>query len=60
MESRRPCVIFKPALSLDGVDEWLRVLLGRNLMKGYGFGKDPALAMTAASTLHGTPPRQGL
>lgn len=45
-EQQRPCVVFKPTLTLDG-NEWC-VLLGENLQVGVaGFGKSPASAMYA-------------
>ena len=44
-EQQRPCVLFRPSLSIDG-DQWC-ALYGDNLQDGVaGFGKTPALAMT--------------
>lgn len=44
-EMARPCVVFKPTLSIDG-DMW-SVLLGDNIVEGLcAFGKTPAEAMT--------------
>lgn len=46
MEMQRPCVLYRPAVSIDG-DMW-RALYGDNLQDGVaGFGKSPALAMDA-------------
>lgn len=43
-EQRRPCVLFKPSLSVDG-DQWC-ALYGDDLQRGVaGFGDSPALAM---------------
>lgn len=43
-EYERPCVLFKPKLSLDG-DQWC-ALYGVNLAEGVaGFGKSPSEAM---------------
>ncbi len=43
-ESQRPCVLFKPTISLDG-DQYC-ALLGEDLMNGVaGFGKTMAAAM---------------
>jgi hypothetical protein len=44
-EMARPCVVFKPTLSMDG-DVWC-VLLGEHIASGLAaFGKTPAEAMT--------------
>ncbi|HEY0684695.1 MAG TPA: hypothetical protein VGD45_20330 [Steroidobacter sp.] len=44
-EMRRPSVLYRPALSIDG-DHWC-ALYGENLQDGVaGFGKSPAAAMT--------------
>ena len=43
-EQQRPCVLFKPALSIDG-DQWC-ALYGSNLQDGgAGFGDSPEKAM---------------
>jgi len=43
-EHARPCVVFKPKLSLDG-DHWI-ALFGDNFQEGVvGVGKSPELAM---------------
>lgn len=43
-ERLRPCVIYRPALSIDG-DQWC-ALYGNNLQDGIaGFGSSPASAM---------------
>lgn len=43
-EQQRPCVLFKPALYIDG-DQWC-ALYGADLQMGVaGFGDTPALAM---------------
>lgn len=43
-ELRRPCVLFRPALFIDG-DQWC-ALYGENLQEGVaGFGDTPELAM---------------
>lgn len=45
-EYERPCVVFKPKLTIDG-DQWC-ALFGNNLQDGVaGFGKSPAEAMYA-------------
>lgn len=45
-EQMRPCVVFKPTLSMDG-NQWC-ALLGANLHDGVaGFGDSPAAAMYA-------------
>lgn len=43
-ESARPCVLFRPALSVDG-NQWC-ALYGANIQDGVaGFGDSPAAAM---------------
>lgn len=43
-DRRRPCVLFRPSLYIDG-DQWC-ALYGENLQDGVaGFGDSPALAM---------------
>lgn len=45
-EHSRPCVIFKPKLSLDG-NRWI-ACFGENLQEGVvGIGESPSLAMYA-------------
>ena len=44
IESRQPCVIYRPKLFIDG-DHWC-ALYGENIQDGVcGFGKTPYLAM---------------